>query len=404
MTVFTLVKDLIGKEDINWGDSSQTFARPTHTGGSTDITYIDAEVIPSTTLGGYIGDHLHRQNTDTGTDSVTFRIYTGGNGVTLDASGLTAPRKFTFPDTGNQELVGATDLASTEEGYGASKVGVEDAGNYYDNSTVEAVLQEAGASIAANTLAANKSGFRRGFKLVWSSATRIAIMSGIWHHQGSTNQLVYTDSTINFDVGPAGSNPSSSTGSSELQYLYIDDSAVNAAGTQELTASEFINSSNVPGWDATRKGWYYGLDRCIGAFYLDSTTAIKKFATYEADDHYQYLEIHSALCTSAPVIGAMNTGASVDFSATAPVFADKVELAIYTPGTTQPTSWHFNFDGTNTADQMYIQNISCPAGSENTGVTTSGTLGVDSDRRSYFMGTWQAETTFWHTGYFYGRL
>jgi len=41
---------------------------------------------------------IHTQNTDVGTDSTDFEINTGGSSATLDTTGLTVDRTFTFPD------------------------------------------------------------------------------------------------------------------------------------------------------------------------------------------------------------------------------------------------------------------------------------------------------------------
>ena len=131
MTVLQIVKGLVGEEDVNWGDSDSTFTRQTHTGGTTTIHYIDSKSIPAHTKGGVVDTYLHNQNTDTGTTSSTFDIDSDSNRARLSSSGLSSNRTFTFPDTSDQALVGATDLASTANTKGASTVGVEDSGGYF---------------------------------------------------------------------------------------------------------------------------------------------------------------------------------------------------------------------------------------------------------------------------------
>lgn len=56
-----------------------------------------------------VNTNSHAPNTDTGTTSTTWIIDSGGDSVTLDSTGLTADRVFTFPDTaGELALAGGT--------------------------------------------------------------------------------------------------------------------------------------------------------------------------------------------------------------------------------------------------------------------------------------------------------
>lgn len=271
MTLFTLVKDLIGKEDVDWGDSSTTFSRETHSGGSSTLHYIDAECIPSTTLGGYIGDVLHTQHTDTGTTQTSFTVNSGGNYAKLDTTGLTADRTFTFPDTGDQELIGDTDLASTSNGLGGSLVGVEDSGGLYSATDVEAALAEVATDVAAF---AYPRGFMHGFRIEEVSDTAIAIGVGAAHLGSAADyKMVYSIANLTFTCGSGGSNAASDDlGASELTYVYIDESSVTAS---ELTAVNFVNLTEVPSKNTSYNGWYNAAgDRCIGAFRTDSASHV----------------------------------------------------------------------------------------------------------------------------------
>lgn len=321
MTVLQIVKGLIGEEDVNFGDSDTTFTRQTHTGGTTTIHYIDSKSLPANTLGGVVDTHLHTQNTDTGTTADTFEINSDGNGATLSTAGLSADRTYTFPAT-SQALAGASNLSSTSTGYGASMIGIEDSAGNFSSTTVEDALGELAVSVAGQT---EFRGYKRGFKLSYSSTTAITIAAGMWDHRGTTNQNVYTTSQLTFTLGSGGSNAGSSAlGASELQYIYIDDSAVVTAGTALLTASEFLNSTTAPAWSNTKCGWYNGNDRCIGATYTNGSSQVMNFCVYS-----------SALCayvTDYPEVradGAAPTSATqMDLSAYVPVFCTRIKLLI----------------------------------------------------------------------------
>ena len=347
-TTFKLVKDLQGKEDVNWGDSSSTFTRETHLGGSIDIHFIDAECIPSTGLGGYIGDHLHRQNTDTGTTSTSFLISSAGNGVSLSASGLSATHIFTFPDGADQELVGGTDLSATTNGKGISMVGIEDAAGYFTGTDGETVLAELGANVNSILTEERNHARKSGFTLGYSSPSSITITGGMWGHNGTTNQYVYTTAQLTFTLGSAGSNSGSSDlGPNELHYIYIDDSAVVTAGTAELTAAEFINraaAGNSPTYAHDKYGWYNGEDRCIGAILTDSSNNILKFNVF-SNNYYAYNDAVSEFGTAT----SGTTFATLDLSSSVPVFATRTRLRL--KSATAGTLYYFGIDNTSTTPE-----------------------------------------------------
>jgi hypothetical protein len=326
MTVLRLIKGLIGAEDINLGDSSTTFNRETYTGGSVALRYIDAEVIPSTTLGGVIGDHLHVQNTDSLTKSTTFGINGAGTSVTLDASGLTAPRSFTFPDTGDQELVGDVDLASTAAGLGASLVGIADAGGYFTGADVEAITQELGADVDTLLTEERDRGRHTGFRLGFASVAAVTISGGSWGHDGTTLQYVWMSSAVTFTLGPGGSNArSDAPASNELHYIYIDDEAIVLSGTGELTASEFKNSTDIPVYDNQRHGWYASgatnttaYDRCIGAILTNTSNEILEFSvTSRAFYRYASPVVEFTTASCGTTYQALNLNSSVPSFSTA---------------------------------------------------------------------------------------
>ena len=321
MTVLQIIKDLAGEQDINWGDSDTTFARQTHTGGSTNINYVDSKSIPANTLGGVVDTHLHTQNTDTGTTETNFYIRSGSNPVILSATGVTGTRLISFPDLTTQ-LAGVGELSQTTHGYGASMIGVEDSAGYFIGTDTEAVLAELAADVAA---VASYRGFKRGFKLGYSNGTTITISGGMWDHMGTTTQNVYTSSQISFVCGSAGSNSGSDDlDASNLHYIYIDDSAVVTAGTALLTASEFMNDKTAPAYDHSKSGWYNGNDRCIGCLLTTAGSVITKF--FVRSDNYMCYDatIVEFASAAAPAVVA-----DLDVSSSVPIYSTHVRLWIY---------------------------------------------------------------------------
>jgi len=332
MTVLQIIKDLIGKEDLNLGDSSSTFSRETHTGSSISIHYIDAEVIPSTGLGGHIGDHLHVQNTDSLTTSTTFGINSAGNSLVLSSSGLTSSRTFTFPNTSNQALVGATDLLSTAASKGATIVGIQDSGNYFSGINVETVTQELGADVSTLQTETHNRGMKNGFILGFSSTTAITIGGGMWAHTGTDDRHVYLSSQITFTLGPAGSNSGSTAlGANQIHYIYLDDSAIVAAATSALTASEFLNSTTAPVYSHSKVGWYSTNDRCIGAILTDSSNEVLSFMVF-GSHYYRY----TTPINEFPTAASGTSYTATDLSSSVPVFSTRSRLRItaVTAGTT----------------------------------------------------------------------
>jgi len=347
MTVLQIVKDLIGKQDINWGDSSSTFSRETFTGGSTNINYIDAEVIPSTGLSGYIGDHLHVQNTDSLTSTTTFGINSSGNSLVLSSTGLSASRTFTFPDTSNQALIGATDLASIATGLGGALVGIEDAGGYFTGADTEAVLQEVGSDVSTLQTEAHSRGMKNGFRLEYASVNTIYIWGGMWALTGTTNRHVYTNSKITFAFdasNAAGVDPDTTI--SDVIYVYIDDSAVVASGSSLLTAAQFVGLITEPSWSESKCGWYSGNDRCIGAVLTNSGGGILSFAVF-GNNFYRYANpvVEYATAAGAATYTALAIGSSV------PKFCTRARLRVMT--NVAGASINFDTSGTATTPECY---------------------------------------------------
>jgi hypothetical protein len=54
----------------------------------------------------------------------------------------------------------------------------------------------------------------------------------------------------------------------------MDDSAISAS---PLVAASFLNATTAPTYNQSKHGWYNGSDRCIFAFYIDSSGNIEKW-------------------------------------------------------------------------------------------------------------------------------
>jgi hypothetical protein len=100
----------------------------------------------------------------------------------------------------------------------------------------------------------------------------------MYEHNGTTRQCCYWNSALTFVLGAAGSNAASSAlGTSQWQYIYIDDSAVVTLGTNLLTAVELLNSTTAPTYSVTKQGLYNGLDRCIFFVYVNAAGEVTEF-------------------------------------------------------------------------------------------------------------------------------
>lgn len=324
MSVLQIIKDLAGEQDINFGDSDTTFNRQTHTGGTVAINYVDAKSIPANALGGVVDTHLHTQNTDTGTTAGVFYIYMDDDYyVGLSAQGQTADHVFTFPTSANQRLVGATDLAATTTGKGASTVGVFDTAGHFDATNVETVLAELATDVEA---LAPFRGLKRGFKLGYSSTVAVTISGGMWDHRGTTTRQVYTASQLSFTLGSGGSNAGSDNlTASALQYIYIDDSAVVSSGSDLLTATEFVNSTTAPTYSNAKCGWYNGLDRCIGAILTTAASVIVEFQV-SSGGLMGYVAATSIVAYASAA--APTAAESLDLGATVPTFSTRARLSL----------------------------------------------------------------------------
>ena len=112
------------------------------------------------------------------------------------------------------------------------------------------------------------AGYVRRPLFEYSTSSSISINPGRYHHNGSSNgeRILKWDSSLSYSF--------TSLGTSEWQYLYIDNSALSG---ETLTAAMLRNSTTGPSWSDTKLGWYSGQDRCILALRINSSGSIKSF-------------------------------------------------------------------------------------------------------------------------------
>lgn len=158
---------------------------------------------------------------------------------------------------------------------GAAITEISTDGTFAGNSDT-AVPTEKASKTYMDSLSGTTTSLIGGFvsrpQFTYHDADEIKISAGRYHHDGTSAQIVYWNSELTFQLGPAGSNADSSAiGTSNWMYIYLDDSAIVTAGTNLLTAAEFLASTTAPTWSHTKHGFYNGEDRCIFAVYINSS-------------------------------------------------------------------------------------------------------------------------------------
>lgn len=139
--------------------------------------------------------------------------------------------------------------------------------NTSDIATNTADVATVLAATVANALIG--LGLVRRPKFTWKDADEIHLSAGVYEHRGTSNQFVYWSSQLTIPLAGASN--------SAVYYLYLDDSAIVSAGTNLLTASEFLFSTTKPTWSESKHGQYNGEDRCIFAVKTDGSGDIEEF-------------------------------------------------------------------------------------------------------------------------------
>jgi len=123
-------------------------------------------------------------------------------------------------------------------------------------------------------------GYVRRSKFSYVNTTTFTIGPGVYNILGAAGgwRTVFWSSDLTF-TSPAAY--------AAWRYLYISDSASAVDAPRELEASDFVASSTAPSWSAAKQGWYNGNDRCIFAYYVDSSNEIWPFY-HDGGDYVHY--------------------------------------------------------------------------------------------------------------------
>ena len=221
------------------------------------------------------------------------------------------------PKAANQVLL---DLIEMEDNFEFFQSAFAQISGGWSNSAVTALV------------VGNKGAFTRA-KFRWKDADEIYIGGAAYHHAGTTDQMVFWDSEITFQLGSAGSNSlSDDLGASAFHYIYIDDSAVVTLALNELTAAEFLNDTTAPTYSASKHGWYNGSDRCIGAVWSNASSQVAEFY-HDAD-----LFLYGDLIQNVSSQNVTDTWINAEAAFTLPDFVRKALVTFrfnYISGTSQ---------------------------------------------------------------------
>jgi hypothetical protein len=298
------------------GDTSEpTLIKPTGAGGNDgrwilchmhveDLTTVDDLIVgDAASIGGDL--------------TVTGAVYANGN---LDIDGnLSFDGGVTVIDT----ILDEDDLSSNDATAIATQQSIK---AYYDNKTANMDFL---------------AGYIVRPVFTYSDTDTITIGSFRMHHNGTTEQLVKNESAITFDFGSAGSNAGSDDlagNGSKWFYLYVDDTWVVANGSTINAAGAFLATIDAPAWDADQCGYYgtaagnaLAADRCIGAFYVNSSEEVEIF--YHVGDLIKWDD---------DVV--VKTGTSITWTAVtarAPVFAGYQRIALTLMGQLADGGWYY---------------------------------------------------------------
>ena len=102
-----------------------------------------------------------------------------------------------------------------------------------------------------------------------SSKNAVVLSPFVYHHNGTTEQRVYSNLSIAYEFVALGA--------SDWIYLYLDDSAIVTADTNLITATQLIDVTTAPAYSVSKNGWYNGSDRCIFAIFTDGSSNVLEF-------------------------------------------------------------------------------------------------------------------------------
>lgn len=172
---------------------------------------------------------------------------------------------------------------------------IEDAGLVLKTATTETGNQLS-AAITLLAIAATPAapGLVVRPKFIWKDADEIYISAGSYDHRGTVNQIVYWASQLTYQF--------TALAASDWSYLYLDDSAIVALGTNLLTTAELVDSVTEPAWNEAKGGWYNGDDRCIMAVRTSGASAILEFF-HDGSEAFIYADRIEDLASTAIGVG-----------------------------------------------------------------------------------------------------
>jgi hypothetical protein len=192
----------------------------------------------------------------------------------------------------------------------------------------------------SSALVTAMKGYFKRSKFTYKDANEIYIGAGSYHHDGTTEQVVYWTSQLTKTVSATGA---------DWDYLYIDDSAIVSAGTNLLTASELIFSTTEPAWSESKGGWYNGADRCIGAFYCTGSATLAEF--FHQGDYIVWADSYA-------VYNANIDTTWVDITFRLPLISRSPQAVVIRPGINETLTdrvwyWRTNGQSGSTGHTMY---------------------------------------------------
>jgi hypothetical protein len=133
------------------------------------------------------------------------------------------------------------------------------------------------------------SGYKDGFVIKYNSATDVAVTAGNVEANGKAYTLsADTTKSITGLAAPFAKI-----------YIYIDDDASSPP------IATLINSTTVPVWSPTKRGWYNGDDRCISAIWSQDGSAVIEYFDTEVISNRNIAYTYSA-STGIALAAAMN--------------------------------------------------------------------------------------------------
>lgn len=145
----------------------------------------------------------------------------------------------------------------------------------------------------------------------YNNTTTFKINGGSYLHIGTTRkEILKVIAELTYTV--------TSPGTSQWQYLYIDDSALGTSNI--LVAGSFINSTTAPTYDAIKGGWYNGTDQCLFAVKINSSGEIIHF-THDGGEYVSWAGNNSGLDPSIGDSTPSNSYTDVGFASGMPAFS-----------------------------------------------------------------------------------